>query len=53
MIAIIVSLIYWGGFFIAYFITFKPYDDSWGGWIIDSLLSIAWFITLPLYYITK
>lgn len=52
VIAIIMSLIYWGGFFIAYS-TFKPYDDSWRGWIIDLLLSIVWLITLPLYYITR
>lgn len=52
MIAMIVSLIYWGGFFIAY-VTFKPYDNSWRGWIIDLLLSIVWFITLPLHCITR
>lgn len=51
IIAILVSLFYWGGFFVAYFIVFKPYDNSWGGWIIDLLLSFVWFITLPLYYI--
>ena len=51
-IAIIVSLIYWVGFFTAYSIL-KPYDNSWRGWIIDLLLSIVWFITLPLYYITR
>jgi len=54
IVAILVSWAYWGGFFVAYFIVFKPYDDSWRGWIIDLLLSFVWFITLPLkYFIEK
>lgn len=52
VIAIIISLIYWVGFFIAY-CTFKPYDDSWKGWIKDLFLSFIWFITIPLYYILR
>lgn len=52
IIAIIIPLIYWVGFFIAYY-TFKPYDDSWKGWIKDAFLSIIWLITIPLYYILR
>ena len=52
IIAIVVSLIYWIGFFTAYSM-FKPYDNSWGGWIKDAVLSFVWFITLPLYYIVR
>ncbi len=53
VVAILVSWAYWAGFFVAYFIVFKPYDDSWRGWVIDLLLSIVWFITLPLHRITR
>lgn len=50
IIAILVSLVYWIGFYVAYFIVFKPYDDSWGGWIKSACLSVVWFITIPLKY---
>lgn len=46
----LVSLAYWIGFFVAYFIVFKPYDDSWRGWIKSAGLSAVWFITIPLKY---
>ena len=49
---IVISSIYWIGFFAAY-LMFKPYDDSWGGWIKDALLSVVWFITIPLKLILK
>ena len=50
VVAILVSLAYWTGFFVAYFIVFKPYDDSWGGWIKSAGLSAVLFITIPLKY---
>lgn len=48
IVAILVSLVYWIGFYVAYFIVFKPYDDLWGGWVKSAGLSIVWFITIPL-----
>ena len=53
LIAILASLCYWIGFFIAYFVLFKPYDNSFGGWIKDLLVSLIWFITIPLKYIIE
>lgn len=54
IVTILVSLAYWTGFFAAYFIVFKPYDDSLVGWIKSAGLSVIWFITLPLkYFIEK
>ena len=53
IIAILISLAYWVGFFIAYFIIFKPSDDSWEGWIKSATLSAIWFITIPLKYFIK
>ncbi len=54
IVVILVSLAYWTGFFAAYFIVFKPYDDSWGGWAKSAGLSVVWFITVPLkYFIEK
>ena len=54
IVAILASLVYWTGFFTAYFIVFKPYDDSLVGWIKSAGLSFVWFITLPLkYFIEK
>ena len=50
IVAILVSLAYWTGFFVAYFIVFKPYDNSWGGWAKSLCLSFVWFITIPLKY---
>lgn len=54
IVAFLVSLVYWTGFFVSYFIVFKPYDDSWGGWIKSAGLSAVWFIATPLkYFIEK
>lgn len=50
LITLVVSLIYWVGFYISFFSVFKPYDDSWGGWLIDLCISSAWFITVPVKF---
>ena len=46
IVAILVSLAYWTGFFVAYFMVFKPYDNPWGGWIKSAGLSAVWFMGL-------
>lgn len=53
IVATLISLAYWTGFFIAYSIVFRPYDDSWVGWIKSAGLSIVWFITIPLKHFMK
>lgn len=53
IIATLVSLTYWIGFFIAYCRVFRPCDDSWRGWIKDVFVSVVWFITIPLKYFIK
>ena len=50
MIAWIISIIYWLGFFLSYCL-FRPDKDTWRGWIIDAILSVVWFITIPAHII--
>lgn len=50
--AFVISAIYFDGFCVAY-IKFRPKDDSWRGWIIDAVVSLFWFITLPLEKIMR
>ena len=52
-IVAILVLVYWIGFYVGYFIVFKPYDDSLVGWIESAGFSLIWFITIPLKYFIK
>ena len=49
---IIISIIYWSGFFLTYTIL-TPKNDTWKSCGISALLSIIWFVTLPLYVCLK
>ena len=50
MIAWIISIIYWLGFFLSYLL-FMPDKNTWKGWIMDLILSLVWFITIPAHII--
>ena len=46
-VPIIVSTIYWMGFWVTYSHN-APKDDSWGGWVVAGIKAILWVIFLPI-----
>lgn len=47
VLPIIVSTIYWAGFWVTYSHN-APKDDSWRGWVVAGIKAMFWVIFLPI-----